>query len=809
MDTSTLTAFMDAVTEYYGKNVWNTITTNSRFLAPEFAEKVTAIEGVNAVYNNAGNVMYYTYNGQIVSQAVDVANVVNSNAGTTALSTTASVPANTTIVETTGEVIADTGLKEYAGGATVAGVMKDVAVSVAAVSAGIKLGTMIDGALYNANPQYWDSIGMSSLNPQMWNSICRTEGGKTLFNLFFGINSNNKTMTAYMDENAFAYIAGYMNHTGALKLYEDSTTIDDTTGLTMTGITLPVESGKFFSNDYDYASNRYTQVWEIGTHSSDVKVGTYINFDPVPSNLDTLTVVFASENPFTVIRTDTRTGISEHIASSERTFKNKTFYMWYLNAFTFVINPQGVYNVTDVEQFIHNETLAYILLYGDTIHVSGVDGITPQPGATVPFIPDDTAIAQILQYLKTNYPDLFTDSIYNDVVQPDGTVSRKTYVSVGTPDTIPENSDKTDVNPTGGEGTSQDNPAVNPETTPEETVKTAEDIVTETNPYNPTDTPPETNYPDTGTGDTPTVVIPTGTAKSLFAIYNPDQSELNNFGAWLWSPAFVDQLLKLFNDPMQSIIGLHKVFAPPVISGTDTIHVGYLDSGVSSNVVGAQYVTVNCGSISLQEYFGNVFDYDPFTEVSIYLPFIGIERLDVGDVMRSTIEVVYHVDVITGACLAEVNVTRDLSGGTLYTYSGNCAVQYPISSGSYMGIVASIASIAGGVVGTIASGGALAPVALGAVNGVLGARTRVEHSGSFSGNAGAMGIKKPYLIITRPQTALASTFPSFNGYPANESVTLNSCTGFIKCDEVHLENIPATSDELNEIESLLKTGIII
>lgn len=809
METSTLTAFMDAVTDYYGKNVWYNITSNAQFLAPEFAEKVTAIEGVNAVYNNAGSVMYYTYNGQVVSQSIDVANAINSNLGTTAVSTSVSVPANTTIVETTGEVIANTGLKEYAGGATIGGVMKNVAVGVAAVSAGIKLGTIIDSALYDANPQFWDSIGMESLNPQMWSSICRTEGGKTLFNLFFGINSNDNTMTAYMDEDAFAYIAGYMNHTGALKPYEDSTTIDDTTGLNMNGITLPVKNGKFFSNDYDYASNRYTHTWEIGIHSSDVKVGTYINFDPEPSNFDTLTLVFASENPFTVIRTDTRTEISEHIASSEYTFNNKTFYMWYLNYFTYIINPQGVYNVTDVTTYLDDRTIAYILLYGDTVHVSGVDGINPQPGATIPFIPDDMAINQILQYLKTNYPDLFDGEAYNDVVQPDGTVVRKYYIKVGVPDNINETDDNTDVQPTGGEGTSQENPSVSPQTTPTETQKTLEDIIDSTDPYDPTKVPPETNFPDTGTGDTPTVIIPSGTAKSLFAIYNPEQSELDSFGAWLWSPSFVDQLLKLFNDPMQAIIGLHKVFAPPVISGTDTIHVGYLDSGVSSKIVGAQYVTVPCGSVSLKEYFGNVFDYDPFTEIQIYLPFIGIEKLNVGDVMRSSIEVVYHVDVITGACLAEIKVTRDLSGGTLYTYSGNCAVQYPISAGSYMGIVASIASIAGGIVGTFASGGALAPMAMGAVNGALNAHTKVQHSGSFSGNAGAMGIKKPYLIITRPQTALAETFPLFDGYPTNESVKISECSGFFKCDEVHLENIPATSDELTEIESLLKTGVIL
>jgi hypothetical protein len=259
---------------------------------------------------------------------------------------------------------------------------------------------------------------------------------------------------------------------------------------------------------------------------------------------------------------------------------------------------------------------------------------------------------------------------------------------------------------------------------------------------------------------------------------------------------------------MQAIIGLHKVFAQPSISGTSTIKVGYLDSGVSSNVVGNQYTTVDCGSVSLREYFGNVFDYAPFTEVYIYLPFIGIQKLDTGDVMRSTLHVVYHVDVLTGACLAEIRVTRDGAGGTIYTYTGNAAVQYPISSGSYMGIVASLASIAGGVVGTIGSGGALAPVAMGAVGGILNAHARVQHSGGFSGNAGAMGSKKPYLIITRPQTALADNFPSFEGYPANKYTTIGACSGYFRVRDVHLERIPATDDELNELNSLLKTGVI-
>ena len=269
------------------------------------------------------------------------------------------------------------------------------------------------------------------------------------------------------------------------------------------------------------------------------------------------------------------------------------------------------------------------------------------------------------------------------------------------------------------------------------------------------------------------------------------------------------QIKKLFNDPMQAIIGLHKIYAVPATNGTQNIKVGYLDSGVPSNVVSNQYTTIDCGTVSLSEYFYNVFDYAPYTDINLYLPFIGIVGLDVADVMRSSINIIYHVDVLSGACLAEVKVIRDSAGGTLYQYTGNASVTLPISSGSYMGIISSIAGIAGGIAGTIASGGSALPLLASSAGSLLNARTKVEHSGGFSGNAGAMGSKIPYLIISRPQVDLANKFDRYIGYPANITTTLASCSGFVNVLECHLENINATDSELNEIESLLKGGIIV
>ena len=323
---------------------------------------------------------------------------------------------------------------------------------------------------------------------------------------------------------------------------------------------------------------------------------------------------------------------------------------------------------------------------------------------------------------------------------------------------------------------------------------------------NKLDTP---NPPDTGTGNTPPVVLPTGSADALYKIYNPTQAEINSFGAWLWSSNFVDQLLKVFNNPMESIIGLHKVYASPIIGGRSNIKVGYLDSGVNSNFVSNQYTKIDCGTVNLQEYFGNVFDYSPYTSIELYLPCIGFVQLDVGNVMRSSINITYTVDVLTGACLAEVNVKRDNSGGVLYSYSGNCASQYPLSSGSYMGIISSVIGVAGSIVGTVASGGSLAPLALGATSGLLNAKTHVQHSGSLSGNSGVMGGKIPYLIITRPQTNMAENYQHLQGIPSNTYTQLSACRGFVKVKNVNVQNIIAESEELEEIKTLLLDGVII
>ena len=310
--------------------------------------------------------------------------------------------------------------------------------------------------------------------------------------------------------------------------------------------------------------------------------------------------------------------------------------------------------------------------------------------------------------------------------------------------------------------------------------------------------------------ETPSIVIPsTEVDTGLGAVYVPTIEQIRSFSEWLWSPNFIDQIKKLFSDPMQGIIGLHQVYFTPSHDGTSTIHCGYLDSGVSSDYTATRYIKVDCGSIDVKEVFGNVFDYDPLTTIECYLPFIGIVPIKVGDVMRSTLSIEYVCDVLTGACLCNMYVNRDDAKCVLYTYGGNCAVNYPLSSGSYMGIVSALAGVGISLGGAIATGGASLPLSIaGGIASMMNAHTNVKTSGGYSGNTGAMGIKKPYLIIKNTLSAMPDNYNKYIGNPYNNTKKINECKGFTQANVIHLHG-DMLQQEKEEIINLFNSGVII
>ena len=72
-----------------------------------------------------------------------------------------------------------------------------------------------------------------------------------------------------------------------------------------------------------------------------------------------------------------------------------------------------------------------------------------------------------------------------------------------------------------------------------------------------------------------------------------------------------------------------------------------------------------------------------------------------------------------------------------------------------------------------------------------------------------MGVQKPFVVIERPNISVPNNVQHYMGQTSNITMNLGSCKGMTVCEAVHLNGISATSDELSEIESLLKAGVIL
>lgn len=325
----------------------------------------------------------------------------------------------------------------------------------------------------------------------------------------------------------------------------------------------------------------------------------------------------------------------------------------------------------------------------------------------------------------------------------------------------------------------------------------------------------------------------------LIHAWAPSVSDLDDIGTYLWSNFDLTDptktLSKVFQSPLESILTLHALpFAVSSGSATELTLAGFA-TGVQLPPLTAQFKDVPCGSITIEPYWDNYLDYNPYTQLTLCLPFAGQVTLDPDEVMGKTVSVTYRVDCLTGSFVCFVFIDGDK---VLGQYAGNCALSIPISAadyGRFNAAILGVAATAASAFGAAASGGLMTPMGLadggmtitggtlnaGALAGagrqiggslvqnVQNAKVRVAHSGGLTGAPGFMGIQKPYLIIHRARQSVPENYGGFRGYPLNVTKTLGECSGFTSVREIHLDGIPLTEPELNELRAILEGGIII
>ena len=814
---STFLDLCDAVKDYYGtgSDQWVTIATQG-LNADNCADILSQVPGVSVTRSLSGRVTGYSLSQQLenvnLTGSEAIASAINSNVqtGTAAAGNTIQtyIPGSIT---NNGSVAGSSGATKYSGGSvagTIASVVATVTKSIAAASVGTMAGKWILEEFYQADPDWWDEH-VPYANPEKWAEIADAydDNGimKGICKLIYGVNNDN-TMQAYMRDDQIQYMLYMLAQNGFFDQGADYRIPQITGTVTVSNLQ---SNGQAIGDCCIAFDGRYaTTPQAVGRGSEDILfIQAKPTYNALKQNYYYPVIAVSRTLDAYFYFLDVAGGSSKAQSyKTNRAFTNNgnTFYANISRIPCYGHFTSGVLDCSTLD--IGNTDASFTAFLNDLNSynlddyigkaVSGAPtGVEDNPNATALPINASTAYNDIPTVLNNTYPDLYNNRIEIPYIDENGQSQIATYYPITLPQNGEGNQPITNLQPQAYTFISDNDEPLVTDTAILSIISPQPTGLTETTP----DTlNPETNPPDTGSGNTPTVIIPTGSASRLWSVYNPTQAQVDDFGAWLWSNNFIDQIKKLFSDPMQAVIGIHKVFVTPSTDQNQgTIVCGYLDSQVPSKLVNNQYVTVNCGTVNLAEYFGNVLDYYD-TEVYIYLPFIGIHQLDTSFIMRSNITVNYTVDVYTGATLAEIQITRDGFNSVIYTFSGDCSVRYPLSSGSYLGIVSGILS----ATATLASGNII-----GGALSLGNAKTQVQKSGSLQGNTGAMGCKKPYLIISRPQTAYTD-FEHYQGYGSNQRVSISSLSGYAKLSDVDVQGVSgATGEELQMIRTILETGI--
>lgn len=367
---------------------------------------------------------------------------------------------------------------------------------------------------------------------------------------------------------------------------------------------------------------------------------------------------------------------------------------------------------------------------------------------------------------------------------------------------------------------------------------------------------PVNPYPDNGTTDAaggwgvgydglvndpidfPTLPTISASNAGFVSIWTPTLDQMQTMARWLWTTDLTKITFwqKLITNPLDLIFGIYILpisihhtddattpTSDELVALNDRISLGWMDTGIGMDYVTEQYIEMDMGSIDVEECWGAFLDYEPYTKIDIYLPYIGVKSLDTNECMPKTVALKYMIDIATGTCIALIKCDDSI----YYHFVGNCASQIPITAVQMQEVVKGVMSIAVGAA-SFGIGGAMgegarvskAAIAKGAAMQAGGAAMagsgadniakgpRYSHSGTMAAAAGIMDVQTPYLIFSRPKQAIPEEQQKYTGYPSFITKELSELEGYTEVQIIHLHNMSCTTDEVNEIEQLLLSGVI-
>ena len=317
-------------------------------------------------------------------------------------------------------------------------------------------------------------------------------------------------------------------------------------------------------------------------------------------------------------------------------------------------------------------------------------------------------------------------------------------------------------------------------------------------------------------------VSPIGSFTRTYAISGENVKLLSDK---IWSgddtafKTFIDGLALMGENPINSIIDIRFYpFEIPNLGNTNKIVLGRNNTGiVGYPLASVDNNIITFGTAKILEKYNCFLDYPPYTKAELIIPNVGSVELDLTKVMGKNIKLQVIVDYVTGACTAVVFADNTI----IHTLAGTIAIEVPITgtnsaqyassvTNSLLSLPSSIGSAATG----ISSGNAAQAVSgitgtIGAVGNIISTPLPISSKNSATPMCSLFLPQYAYIRVTRPTFEEPDTYKSTFGYACNLSKRLGDMSGYVVCQNPIIENISATSDEINMIVQYLESGVII
>lgn len=333
------------------------------------------------------------------------------------------------------------------------------------------------------------------------------------------------------------------------------------------------------------------------------------------------------------------------------------------------------------------------------------------------------------------------------------------------------------------------------------------------------------------------------TDTNIVSVYALTNSEVRDFSTYIWSASsqgIWQALSEQLQNPMDVILSLHTI---PYANSDGTfvfstqasnIALAGIDSGIASRKVLKDNFQDFVGTVNLNSFVRHNFvDFPPYTELSIYLPYLGYVDLDLNDFRDrigddDTLGLHYIVEPMTGNFIAKITSfkknykgakdaeTSSLNGSVMYSFSGNMARQLPLVNRHF--------DILGGLAGigsSLLMGGAQASIAKKPITGIIGGiagavgsaidmmTPKISHNGNLGGNFGYLDSNVARIIMRSTPYYIPSNYGLTTGYVVNSYYSsFANLLGLVVIENWIPKNMSrATLEEIIELEKLLKEGV--